>query len=205
MSRSAVSKEDDPERFIRVLDQALGALDDPGVPYLLFGSIASVTYGRPGPIGDVDVLVRPQDADPALQALAAAGFESTRPDPRWLYKAVRDRVLVDVIFRVKGGIYLDDEMLAHRRLAEFEGRKIPMVSPEDAAVIEAVTHEDQMPEHWQNALSILTHADIDWEYLESRSRHSPRRLLSLLVYAQSVDLKVPDGVVRSLFREVYER
>ena len=37
-----------------------------------------------------------------------------------------------------------------------------------------------------------------------RARQAPRRVLSLLVYAHSLDKTVPNHVVRELYREIYE-
>ena len=39
----------------------------------------------------------------------------------WLYKAWKDGVLVDVIFRSSGEVYLDDEMVAAGRRARVPG------------------------------------------------------------------------------------
>ena len=46
--------------------------------------------------------------------------------------------------------------------------------------------------------------DLDWNYLLRRARKAPRRVLSLLVYAHSLDMAVPNYVVRTLFQEIYE-
>ena len=47
-------------------------------------------------------------------------------------------------------------------------------------------------------------SDLDWDYLERRARRAPRRVLSLLIYAQSIDLFVPNRVIRSLFEAAYD-
>src|SRR5438477_94156 len=146
---------------------------------------------RPGASGGIDVLVAPPDADRALEALAAAGFETEKTDPSWIYKAVKDGVLVDVIFKVKAGVYLDDEVLSRVHVREYRGRRIRLVSPEDAVVIEALSDEDQARDHWFNALAIVAAMDLDWDYLERRARYGTRRVLSLLLYAQSNDYVVP--------------
>ena len=147
--------------------------------------------------------MRPPDADRTLQALDDAGFDTEASDPAWIYKAVRDGVLVDVIFRVRGDIHLDDDMLAHARTVSCQGQPIQLMSPEDAVVIEAVSHDVQAPEHWHNALGILAASDLDWAYLERRARFGVRRMISLLTYAHSNDLIVPEWVVRSLFEHAY--
>jgi predicted nucleotidyltransferase len=191
--------------FHDVLAAAVGALEQKGVPYLLVGGIAASTYGRPRWTHDVDLLVRPVDAGLALDALAAEGFRTEESFPDWLYKADRDGVGVDVIFSMPGGILLDDDMLARGREETVGGRSVRVISPEDMVVIKAVVHDEHMPRHWHDGLAILAECDLDWEYVLRRARaHGARRVLSLLLYAQSNDVAVPNGPVRALFDAVFE-
>jgi hypothetical protein len=191
---------EDQERFLAVLDDTVGALEASALPYVLMGGIAAACHGRPRWTHDVDLLVRPTDARAVLDALAAAGFETEETFPDWLFKAERDGQLVDVIFRSSGDIYLDDEMLARARRRDFLGRRLLVIPPEDLIVIKAVVHAEHMPRHWHDALAVLAGCeDMDWDYLVQRSRKGVRRVLSLLLYAQSNDLVVPWRVIRRLF------
>jgi len=205
VGRGTVTEQDDAALFSEVLGEAIATVERAGVTYAVFGSIASFAYGRPDASGDIDLLLRPHEADRALDALAEAGYAVERTDPAWIYKAWRDGVLVDLIFRTKGDIPLDDEILAHATLLEYSGRVIRVVSPEDALVIEAAGNQSQEPQRWENALAILARGTIDWDYLERRARFAARRTLSLLIYAQSNDLIVPERTIRSLFDSVYAR
>ena len=199
------SDELDEGTFHAVLDDATRALEQKGVPHLLVGGIAAATYGRPRWTHDVDLLVRPVDAGLALDSLSAECFGTDETHPDWLYKAERDGVSVDVIFCVTGGILLDDEMLARCREETVAGRSVRVISPEDMLVIKAVVHDEHMPRHWHDGLAILARADLDWEYLVRRARaHGARRVLSLLLYAQSNDIVVPNGPVRALFDALFE-
>src|SRR5437867_2830568 len=94
--------------FLDILDQALAALDRSHVPYLLIGGLASSALGRPRWTHDIDVFVAPDDARSALAALREASFKTEETDPNWLFKAIKEGALVDVIFRSRGNIYLDD-------------------------------------------------------------------------------------------------
>lgn len=190
----------DEALFLDVLDDAVAAVEAAGLPYVLMGGIAAACHGRPRWTHDVDLLVRPTDARAVLDALAAAGFNTEETFPDWLYKASRDDQLVDVIFRSSGDIYLDDEMLARAGRREFLGRRLLVIPPEDLIVIKAVVHAEHMPRHWHDALAVLAGCEeIDWDYLVLRARKGVRRVLSLLLYAQSCDLVVPWRVVRRLF------
>jgi len=203
MARGEVTEKDDAALFTEVLGRATEALEHGGVPFALFGSVASNLYGRPCSSGDIDLLVAPRDADRALETLAAAGFSTEQTDPTWIYKATWDGVLVDVIFKVKAGVYLDDEMLSRVQEREYRGQRVRLVAPEDAVVIEAVSDEDQSRDHWFAALAILAAVDLDWDYLERRARYGARRVLSLLLYAESNDYVVPERTVRRLFDAIY--
>jgi predicted nucleotidyltransferase len=189
--------------FVRVFREAIKALEGAEVPYVLIGGIASACHGRPRWTRDIDVCVRPLDAEAALDALGRAGFETCRWNPYWIFKAVRSDVLVDVIFRLKGDIYLDDEVLAHAEREVFEGVDFPIVSAEDLVVIKAAVTSEECPHHWHDALGIIASRELDWDYLVRRARNSARRVLSLLVYAQSNDLVVPASAIGALNERLY--
>jgi predicted nucleotidyltransferase len=188
---------------VSVLADTISALEAKEIPYVLIGGLASAALGRPRSTADIDVLVAREDASPALDALDAAGFETEETNPEWIYKAVKDDVTVDVIFWLKGDIYLDDEMLARAVDVEVDGIGAKVCPPEDQIVIKAIVHDEQTSRHWHDALGLIAACDLDWDYLAERARHGARRVLALLVYAQSNDLIVTDETVKRLFDEVY--
>jgi predicted nucleotidyltransferase len=187
----------------RTLLDAVAALDGTGLSYVLIGGLASSVLGRPRSTEDVDLFVKAEEADAALDALASARFEIERTNPDWIYKARRDGIDFDLIFWLKGGITLDDEMVARSVECRLDGRVVRLMAPEDLVVVKAVVHDEQSPRHWHDALGIIAGSPIDWDYLARRSRHGVRRVLSLLLYAQSDDLAVPDHAIRSLYRMIY--
>jgi predicted nucleotidyltransferase len=196
--------EHEEQVFLEVVADALHAADQSGLPYLLVGGIASGILGRPRWTHDLDLFVRPQDARPMLRVFAEAGFRTEETDPVWLYKAFKREVLVDLIFYGTGGIYLDEDMLAHSRVREFKGYHVRIPSPEDLIVIKALVHKEETSRHWFDALALISRCDLDWEYLLRRARRGSRRVLSLLIYAQSNDVLVPDGVIRRLSEAIYQ-
>ena len=191
-------------RFLAVFGTTVAALEGAGIPYVLMGGVASATVGRPRVTRDIDLFVRPEDARHVLDVLAGEGFETEERHPHWLYKGRKDGILVDVIFRSAGDIYLDDEMLQRSTVGEYKGRKFRLIPPEDLLVIKAIVHDEHMPRHWHDALGIVAGDELDWEYLLRRARHGARRVLSLLLYAQSNDLLVPADVLRQLFATIDE-
>jgi predicted nucleotidyltransferase len=186
-----------------VLFSTLDALEEAGIPFALIGGVAASGLGRPRSTHDIDVFVRPEDAESAIRVLAQHGFRTEKFDIEWLFKAFKDDILVDIIFRSKGDIYFDEEMQSHVKNVEFHGRRLPVVSPEDLAIIKCAVHYEGGPHHWHDALAVLSHANIDWNYLLRRARRAPRRLLSLLIYAQSSDILIPNHVIAHLYEYVF--
>jgi hypothetical protein len=190
-------------RFDSVLFSTLDALEEAKIPFALIGGVAASGHGRPRSTHDIDVFVRPEDADATLMALEKYGFRTEKTDMEWLFKGFKHDILVDVIFKSRGEIYFDEEMQAHRKMVDYHGRKVPLVSPEDMAIIKCAVHTEVGPHHWHDALAILSHAAIDWNYLLRRARRAPRRLLALLIYAQSTDILIPNYVITSLYEYIF--
>jgi hypothetical protein len=90
------------QSLVETLKVTVAALRDRGVPFMLGGSVAAWARGGPQPQNDLDVMVKPEDADAALEAVASAGMRTERPPEEWLYKAWHGDVMVDVIFRPSG-------------------------------------------------------------------------------------------------------
>lgn len=191
--------------YLAVIDDAVAALGERGIAFVFIGGLASTVYGRPRWTKDADVLVRPEDARAALDALAEAGFKTEETDAAWLYKAIKRGTLVDVIFRSRGDVYLDAEMFSRSREIEFKGRRLRLIPPEDLIVCKAIVHEEPMPHHWYDGLGILANQEIDWDYLVTRAmQHGARRVLGMLVYAQSNDIAVPSKAISALYHAIYE-
>jgi len=185
-----------------VLDDVGCAFDEGGIDHAVIGGVASSVHGRPRTTKDIDVFLKPRDAESALELLEARDFDIERTDPKWIYKAHKRGVQVDVIFATRIGVYFDQEMLDHSRFMTYRGTRVRVVSPEDLLVIKAVAHDEATPRHWFDALGVLVGSEIDWDYLMHRARRGQRRVLSLLLYAQSLDYAVPDRVIRTLTQRI---
>ena len=182
-----------------VFAEAVDTLEACDVPYVVIGGLASSALGRPRATGDIDILVTPQDAHRALQALGHAGFDTDEINPHWLFKAIKQSVLVDLLFKMKGDIYLDAEMLARATVREVHGHPARVIPAEDIVVVKAIAHDEESPRHWYDALGVVAGGDLDWDYLVRRAAKGPRRVLSLLLYATSVDLLVPPSAIGQLY------
>jgi predicted nucleotidyltransferase len=189
----------DEDVLLRTLEETVSALEAGSVDHLLMGGIGSFALARPRVTHDIDVFVRPDGVEQALELLAGRGFDVEVHDPSWLAKAHKRGVLVDVIFRSSGDIYLDDEMLRRSETREYKGVLARVIPPEDLVVVKALATTEATSHHWYDALAIVSRCEIDWEYLLRRAGEAgPRRVLSLLLYAESSDLAVPTNVISAL-------
>jgi predicted nucleotidyltransferase len=190
----------DEDAFPSVLSELVETLD--GVPFGLIGGVASAAYGRPRWTKDIDIFCRAEDAEGILDRLAPRGFDVERTNPMWIYKAFRDDVQIDVIFKVRSEVYFDQPMADRIRHLEVDGVELPVLAPEDIVVMKAMAVDEESPWHWYDALGILAVVDLDWDYLVTRARKSPNRVLSLLHYATSIDAPVSLVALRQLHEVV---
>jgi predicted nucleotidyltransferase len=205
-SKNAAVDHGDGDRLPLVLDETMGALRDAGIQFLLIGGVGSCVFGRDRGTRDIDVFVRPESAENALSALAARGFRTKKEYEHWLYKGWKHDVLVDVIFRSSRDILLDQEMLDRARTVTFRGREVPVAPPEDLVVMKAVAASEDTPRYWYDAIAIIAQTELDWEYLVARARQrGARRILSLLLFADSVDLVVPPEPIEALYEAIGSR
>ena len=155
------------------LKRAAGALREAEVPFLLGGGLAVWAHGGPPTGHDLDLMIKPEDADRALEVLAAAGMQPEKPAEGWLYKAWDGDILVDLIFEPIGQT-VDDEMF--ERAEKLEVHAVPMLvmSLEDVMVTRLKTLDEhsldfERPLEFARALR----ERIDWENVRQRTDDSP--------------------------------
>src|SRR4051795_9019069 len=107
----ATDEEQPFSELEQTLKKAGAALRDAGIDFLLGGSLASWARGGPETRHDLDLMIRPDDADRALEVLREEGMRPERPPEDWLVKAWDGDTLVDLIFCPKG-MPIDDEVIA---------------------------------------------------------------------------------------------
>src|SRR6185369_16671118 len=123
----------DDERFagiVTALRAAVPALHEAQIPFLLGGSMAIWACGGPQPAKDLDLMLRPQDAERALEVLEAAGFRAEHPPEEWLVKAWHGDVLVDLIFGPRG-VPITDDVLARGHERSLVALRVRVMALED--------------------------------------------------------------------------
>jgi len=189
-----------PEKMrdaIPVYIDAINALHQLKVPFVVAGGIAMLEYGRTRVTKDLDLLVYKQDAIRLLDQLQLLGFKTQRTDDNWVYHAFKDGQIIDLLFALgKGflgdpnGVVLSDEMLARARQASLDGTVFLMASVEDIIHSKLlVSWKATRQEDFQDILLLIRNSKhLDWDYLLDNISRYPVRTLALLSYAISCEI-----------------
>jgi hypothetical protein len=155
------------------LKRAAAALRRADVPFLLGGSLASWARGGPESRHDLDLMIRPEDAERALEVLQDEGMRPERPPEDWLVKAWDGDTLVDLIFYPKG-MPVDDDVMARGEVLSVLGLDIRVMALEDVLVTKLMA----LSEHalrYEGLLQIARalREQVDWEDVRARTAESP--------------------------------
>jgi hypothetical protein len=162
------------DELVETLKKAVAAMRDNDVPYLLGGGLAIWARGGPERDHDLDLMVKADDADRALDALVATGMKAEKPPEGWLYKAYdANDVMVDVIFRPRENP-VTDEMLARGEELEVMAIPINVMSPEDVFVSKLLAlREHELEYESLIEMARAVREQIDWNALRERTEQSP--------------------------------
>ncbi len=152
---------------------AVAVLRDAEVEFMLGGSMAAWARGGPEPDNDLDLMVKPEHAEAALEALAGAGMRVERPPEEWLYKAWNGEVLIDLIFR-PSGLELTDEVFARGERISVMAVATPVMALEDALVTMLYALDEHALDYSQLVLiARALREQVDWPQLRRRAAGSP--------------------------------
>lgn len=152
---------------------AVAVLRETEVQFMLGGSMAAWARGGPEPDNDLDLMVKPEHAEAALDALAAAGMRVERPPEEWLYKAWHGDVLIDLIFH-PSGLELTDEVFERGDTISVMALSMPVMALEDVLVTMLYALDEHALDY--SRLLAITRAlreQIDFSTLRDRASASP--------------------------------
>lgn len=92
-----------------LLDQlvtVVGALEAAGIEHALVGGLAVAVWGVPRATQDIDLLIRPESVEPALQALDPIGFRI-----RALPMTFQDGMSLQRVSKIEGGALLTLDLI----------------------------------------------------------------------------------------------
>ena len=167
---------DDEERFgpiLATLRRSVALLREAGIPFIVGGSLAAWARGGPEVTNDLDIMVRPSDAERVLELLVQAGMRPERPPEEWLLKAWDGEVLVDVIFQTVEG-EVTDEVIDRGEELTVTSMAMNVMGLEDMFALRLQT----LNEHVLDYSGLLKMAralreQVDWDAVRERVRHTP--------------------------------
>ena len=165
--------------LLSAMKRAAAALRDHDVPFALAGGVAVYARGGPESDHDVDFIIQPEDAERALEILAAAGFRCEKPPEGWLYKVYDDDgAMIDLIFAPNNRPEAVEQIIAHADELEVYAITMRVMNVTDVLATKLLA----LKEHEVDYDSVLEIAracreQIDWDVL--------RDLVSGHAYAQA--------------------
>jgi hypothetical protein len=155
------------------LKKAVAAFERAGIPYLLGGGLAAWARGGSQSYKDLDFMLKPEDAERALDALVAEGMRPERPAEQWLLKAWDGNLLIDLIHHPQG-LEMNDEVIERGEEITIFGVVVPVMALEDVFTTKLLAigeHELDYERVVQMARSLRE--QVDWREVRRRTTSSP--------------------------------
>lgn len=165
--------EHPPGKLEETFKRAAVTLKKANVPFMLGGGLACWARGGPETYNDLDLVVKPEDAERTLQALVDIGMRPEQPPEDWLLKAWDGEVLIDLIFRPLG-LEITDETISSADQLNVFSIQAPVMTVEDVLSTKLLA----LGEHnldYEHVLQIARalREQINWEHVRARTAESP--------------------------------
>jgi hypothetical protein len=155
------------------LKRSIAALERQEIPYVLGGGLGCWARGGPPSSNDIDLMLKPEDAERAQEALAEAGMRPETPPEQWLRKAWDGDILIDLIYE-PSGMVVDDEVIARGEKMSVEAMEIRVMDLDDILTTKLLALDEHSADY--RDLILITRSlreQIDWEQLRERTAASP--------------------------------
>lgn len=174
------------------LKQAAAALQEQGIPYLLGGGLGCWARGGPPSSNDIDLMLKPEDAERAQQALADAGMRPENPPEHWLLKAWDGDILIDLIFE-PSGMRIDDEVIARGDELSVMAMHMLVMNLDDILITKLFALDEHSADYGD--LILITRSlreQIDWARIREATASSPFAV-AFFVLAEGLDICPTDS------------
>ena len=200
-----------PEESKRAFREALTALNEVGVPYVVGGAFAIHHYsGVWRYTNDLDVYMERGYVPDAVEALSGIGFrdfgEQAAGDREWIYHAMKDGTIMDVIWQSPNRVTSFDGTFYERGSpGAFLGIPVHFMPAEDLVLAKVYTLSHQRSD-WPDVFQVIRGVgdNLDWRYVMEKLGDNWPVLLSLVVLYDwtypSEAWKAPDAVRDDLLR-----
>jgi hypothetical protein len=194
-----------PESEREVYKDALRALNEHGVPYVVAGAYAIHEHtGIYRETKDLDVFVEPSHVLDAMRALTSAGFRSRLEQPHWLAKGIAGKHFVDIIFGMGNGLaVIDRDWYRYSRPAILAATPVRVAPAEELLWHRLFIHE----RHRQDMADIVhliacVGSSMDWRrILDKTGEHWPLLLAQAQMFGYvypELRGNVPEWVLQEL-------
>jgi hypothetical protein len=167
----ACSPDGPSDEARRFYGDVLSALTRAQVPYMVGGGFAFSHYtGIKRWTKDLDLFVRPRDAEWVLNTIGEAGYRSEMIAPHWLGKAFCGDAFVDIIFSSGNGVSIvDDEWFEHGEEGQVLGLPVLLTPVEEMIWSKAFVLERERYDGADVAHLVRCRGrELDWERLFRR-------------------------------------
>lgn len=206
--RAGAAVEGLDPRTVEFYREALAALFNAGVPFLVGGAYALERYtGIARHTKDFDVFVRPGDCERTLDVLSEIGCQTDLTFTHWLGKGFRGDDFMDVIFSSGNGIAtVDDLWFTHAVPAEVLGLAVKLSPVEEMIWSKSFVMERERYDGADIAHLIRAQGQtLDWQRLLQRFDEHWHVLLSHVVLFRYIYPGERDRVPAWVMRELTAR
>ena len=177
------------------LKRVAATLKAADIPFALGGSFAVYAHGGHSSDHDVDFLLREQDKEAALKALADVGFRTEQPPEDWLVKVYDEDRMVDLIYRpIETPV--TDETLRDTEMISVEAINMPVISATQLMIHKLLSYSQHYCDFATGfPVARSLREQIDWPRVRRETANSPyaEAFLMLLDRLDVVPLAGPDG------------
>ncbi|MFP4145966.1 MAG: nucleotidyltransferase [Phycisphaeraceae bacterium] len=176
-----------PDREWQIYQQVITEAQCRGLRFAVGGGLAFSLYSHHlRNTKDIDLYIMPGDRDAFVELLDAAGFQDLYPRQEyrrsWIYRSIREDVIVDVIWAMANSYAdVDESWFEHAAEHEIRGVTLPLVPLEELIWFKLyVLHRDRCD--WPDIFNILRLRSeaVDWNHLLARAAENQALLAGLL-------------------------
>lgn len=196
-----------PEKEWALYDLVLNGAAERNIPFALGGAFALATYtGCWRNTKDLDLYVPPEHKDRMIQLTADLGmvdyFDTKDYDRWWIYRAVKDETIVDIIWAMANHRQQIDELWMSGPEVTLRGHRVKAL-PAEAMLWDKLYIMQRDRCDWPDVLNLLyaVGPDLEWEVVLSRVGDD----MPLLTGALSVFRWISPDRARLLPSWVWER
>ena len=170
------------DQLLHTVTRVANTLQSEDIPFAVAGGCAVYARGGPASEHDVDIFIKPGDAQRARQVLVRAGLQAVDPPEDWLTKVYDGETLVDLVFEPNQRA-VTDALLARASTLRIGSTVAPVISATDLIIDKLMV----LDSHRLDFTALLQTArelreQVDWPRVAEETGMSPyaRAFLGLL-------------------------